>query len=110
MYRPREPFATAMMLQNPVLSKVKGVNVKTYSDVDVIHCSFKSFGGTESTSNDTIKVINTANVETWYRPDITAESRFLLDGKAYEVIGEPENISMRNQFLKFKVKEVKGGA
>ena len=31
-------------------------------------------------------------------------------GKVYEILGEVENIDMRNQFAKFKVRAVKGGA
>ena len=47
----------------------------------------------------------------WYRPDIKGNCRIAReDGATYDIIGEPENISMRNQFLKFKVRRVKGGA
>jgi hypothetical protein len=34
----------------------------------------------------------------------------LSDGAVFDILGEPENIEMRNQFLKFKVRRVKGGA
>jgi hypothetical protein len=34
----------------------------------------------------------------------------LSDGAVYDIIGEPENLEMRNMFLKFKIRRVKGGA
>ena len=59
-----------------------------------------------------IPVIDTAYVETWYRPDIKSDCRIRVmeTGKVYEILGEVENIDMRNQFAKFKVRAVKGGA
>ena len=110
MYRPSEPFTTVLGLYNPTTATVKGVLTKTYTFVDNINCSFKSYGGTELTSNDMTIVEDTASIETWYRPDIRSDSRLKLGSKAYEVIGEPENILMRNQTLKFKIRAVKGGA
>lgn len=110
MYKPTEPFNTVLELLNPTYETVQGVTKKAYELVDTINCLFKTYGGTESVSNDVLTVVDTANVETWYRPDITAASQFRLGSKVYEVIGEPEDISQRHQYLKFKVRGVKGGA
>ena len=110
-YRPQEPFSTAVLLLNPSYSEVKGVPIKSFPETgELFYCSFRTYGGTESTSNDVLTVIDTANIETWYRPDITSASRIKLGNKTYEVVGEPENIEQRNQFLKFKVRGVKGGS
>lgn len=109
-YRPNEPFSTVVELYNPTTTTVKGVPVKSYTLVGAINCSFKTYGGTESTSNDVLTVIDTANIETWYRPDIKSDSQIRLGSKVYEVIGEPEDIEQRHQFLKFKVRGAKGGA
>lgn len=112
MYRPSEPFSTAIELYNPTYTTVKGVSVKKYLETPtaVINCTFKTYGGTEQNENDLYSVVDTANIETWYRPDITAASRFKLGSKVYEVIGEPEDISQRHQYLKFKIRSVRGGA
>lgn len=107
-YRPSEPYCTPVELFNPTYETVKGVTKKVYTFVDVINCSFKTYGGTESTVNDQLTVVDTANVETWYRPDITSGSQIRLGAKKYEVMGEPEDIEQRHQFLKFKVRGVKG--
>lgn len=108
-YRPKEPFSTIVELFNPTYTTVKGVTVKTMVSAGNINCSFKTYGGTENITNDVLAVIDTANIETWYRPDITSASQIKLGAKVYEVIGEPENIEQRNQFLKFKVRGVRGG-
>lgn len=112
MYKPSEPFTTVLELYNPTYTQAKGVTKKVYAETptDVINCSFKTYGGTETTVNGAYSLVDTANVETWYRPDITAASLFKLAGKTYEVIGEPEDISQRHQYLKFKIRGVRGGA
>ncbi len=110
MYKPSLPYTTTLELYKAITTKVKGVSVKDYEYVDIINCSFKTYGGTETTSNDQLIIEDTANIETWYRPDITASSQLRLGDKKYEVISEPENIEQRNQYLKFKVRGVKGGA
>ena len=115
MYRPIEAaqMTTAARLQTPTSDKILGVSVKTYTDVaGVLLVNWKSFGGTETTNNGVLSIEDTAQVVCWYRPDIQADCRLvrLSDGAVYEIAGEPENIEMRNQFLKFKVRRVKGGA
>ena len=110
------PFNVPMRLLIPTVKTVKGVAVKSYpapSSGALIYCSFRSFGGTETQSNGVLVVEDTASIETWYRPDITADCRLCLAGqsdKIYEILGTPENINMQNQFVKFKVKSINGGA
>lgn len=115
MYRPIEAqqMTTATRLQTPTSGNTLGVNKKTYADVSgVLMVNWKSYGGTETTINGVLSVEDTAQVVCWYRPDICSGCRLvrLTDGAVYEIIGEPENIEQRNQFLKFKVRRVKGGA
>lgn len=112
-YRPQLPFSTPLKLLIPTYENVTGVNVKKYpKDGILFYASFKTYGGTEVTNNEIYSVIDTANIETWFRPDIKSDCRIerVEDSATYEIIGEPENINMRNQFLKFKVRRVKGGA
>ena len=111
MYRPQRIFNVAFMILNPSYKKVQGKNVATYPDAgDVINCSFSSFGGTETTVNGVLATKDTAIVETWYRPDIRGDSRLkrLDDGKVFEIMGEPEDIEYRHQFLKFKIERLRG--
>lgn len=115
MYRPIEAaqMTTPMRLQTPTSGKSLGVDVKTYADVSgVVMVNMKTYGGTERTDNGVLTVEDTAQIVCWYRPDIRSDCRMirLTDGAAFDILGEPENIEMRNQFLKFKVRRVKGGA
>lgn len=114
MYRPASAnqMTTAMRLQVPTYDNVLGVEKKTFTDRDVIMCNFKTYGGTESVVNDVLSVIDTAQITCWYRPDITSACRLkrLTDGAVFEILGEPENLELRNQILYFKIRRVKGGA
>lgn len=111
-YRPQSPFTVPLEVFIPTTVTVKGVITKVYpKNGEMIFCSFRTFGGTEVTSNGVLTVENTAVVETWYRPDIKADCRIKTsDGLIYEIIGTPENINQRNQFLKFKIRAIEGGA
>lgn len=114
MFRPSasRQMTTAMKLLIPTSETVIGVSKKTYVEGDTIMANFKSYGGTESTSNDILSIIDTAQVTTWYRPDIKGNCRLkrLSDGAVYDILGEPENIEERNMILSFKIRRVKGGA
>lgn len=112
MYRPKEPFIVPLELLIPEYKTVKGVPKKVYPATgEKVLCSFKTFGGTDQTVNGLYSVVDTAEIECWYRPDIKSDCRVkTADGAEYEVLGSPENISMRNQFIKAKIQRVKGGA
>ena len=114
-YRPSLPFSVPLVLLIPTETTAMGVHKKTYpaiADGIQIFGTFKTFGGTERDVNGIYSVEDTANIETWYRPDITSNCRIAVAGTnaIYDILGEPENIDLRNQFLKFKVARVKGGA
>lgn len=121
----KNPIPLVLLIPKSI-TQVKGVNKKEYptieealaikdkndNSINLFLGSFKSYGGTERIVNGIYSIEDTANIETWYRPDISSNCRIARanDGAIFDVINEPENINMRNQFLKFKVKRVKGGA
>lgn len=109
MYKPN-PFTVAFEVLNPIDSKkVNGKLVYTYPEEGFrIDGSFKSFGGTETVINNVFTIVDTANIETFYNPEITSLSRIkkLKDGKIYEILGTPENIKERDRVLKLKVKYI----
>lgn len=109
------PLSVPLMLLIPVYSNQYGVDSKTFpemSDGILIYGNFRTFGGTERQVNGLYSVENTATVETWFRPDIKSSCRIGVPqtGQVYDILGEPENIGMRNQYLRLKLIEVKGGA
>lgn len=105
-------MVTACMLLVPTYgAKVNGVEVKTWPASGPTFCAnLKSYGGTERVQNDLLVIEDTMVLTTWYRPDITAACRVrvLQTGALYEIINEPENWDMRNQFLVCKLRRVKG--
>ena len=105
-------FNVPMYLLKPQKVKTKGSVKNVYPDEgEMIFVSFRTFGGTEKVINDTLVVIDTVIIDTWWRPDIKADCLLMSeDGTRYEILGTPENINMRNQKLKFKVRALKGGA
>ena len=112
MYRPSSPFTVPMFLLIPTTTTAKGSTKNTYPETGVrINCSFRTFGGTEKTIDGVITVENTAVIETWYRPDIKSNCELEdVDGLRYEILGTPEDIEQRHQFLRFKIRAIKGGA
>lgn len=95
----------------PTVEKSLSVKDKNGNNVNLFFGSFKTYGGTEKNVNGIYSIEDTANIETWYRPDIKANCRIALEtGEIYDILGEPEDINKRHQFLKFKVRKVKGGA
>ncbi|MDR3363900.1 MAG: hypothetical protein LBS91_02975 [Clostridiales Family XIII bacterium] len=115
-YTPK-PFNTAMTCRPPTVTHAKGVEKKAYGDEEAlskafgIFGSFSSYGGTEQSVNGVFAVEDTAVVETWYRPDVTAACRIDVAGAGeYEIVTPPENINMRGVYLRFKVRALTGGA
>lgn len=124
----KNPIPLVLLIPKSI-KQVKGVNKKEYptieealsvkdqnnNSINLFFGSFKTYGGTENKEkiiNGIYVIEDTANIETWYRPDITSNCRIARanDGAVFEIINEPEDINQRHQFLKFKVRRVKGGA
>lgn len=117
-YKPAAPFNVAMRLLTPTTTIVKGVKKPTYPNPEtspdecpLFYGSFRTFGGTESNVNEVYTVVDTATIDTWYRPDIKADCRiYLCDaGMIYEIMATPENIEMRNQYLQIRCRRLGGG-
>ncbi|MDE6314018.1 MAG: phage head closure protein [Lachnospiraceae bacterium] len=111
-FKPNTPYTTPFfLLKTKETKRVKGVEVKQREKEEKPRfCTFKTFGGTEKEVNNVTVVENTATVETWYTPDIKADSAIEVNGIQYEILGTPENINMRNQYMQIKVRAVKGSA
>jgi len=114
-YRPSLPFSTPLILLKPTYTKSGGVRTKVIpplEDGETIFGTFRTFGGTERKVDGVYSIVDTAEIETWYSPEITSDCIIVLanTGAQYQIMNEPENIYQRNQFLKFKVQRIKGGA
>lgn len=101
-----------LLLLVPSWSVVSGVRKKTYPSLDdgvLFYGTFKTYGGSERETNGVYSIEDTAVIETWYRDDLKSDCRIALTtGEIYDLLNEPEDINKRHQYLKFKVKRVKG--
>lgn len=117
-WKPITPFVVPMKLLVPTSVQVQGALKKTFPSPDAVstdylfYASFRTFGGTENVEDGVFTLINTATIDTWYRPDIKADCRICLceTQEIYEIISDPEDIQMRHQWLTFKVRKIGGKA
>lgn len=112
-YKPQTPFSVPLILLNPTSTMVKGVRKDVYPDPKngiPFNGSIRTFGGTENMSNDVYTIFDTATLDTWYRPDLTSDSRiyFCETGETWSVKGRPEDIDMRHQFMQVKLQRIGG--
>lgn len=111
-YKVNSVFNVPVKLLTPTTKKVNGVNQKTFEEAGQFFCSFKSFGGTEKIINDVIVVEDTAVVELFYNPQVKNDCRLILplnNSSEWEILSV-ENIDMKNQYLKLRVRRIKGKA
>ena len=109
------PLTTPMRLLIPTYSEKYGVPTASYpamEDGEPFFGSFRTFGGTERDVNGLFSVEKTATIETWYRSDIKPDCRIGIPqtGEVYQILGAPEDIEMRHQYMKIKVTAIEGGA
>lgn len=115
MFRPQKAaqMTTPCVLQTPEAGNFEGVPTKVFTDTGKpFTANFSTYGSTERESNGLVVVEENTTISTWYNPDITANCRIkrLTDGAIFEIIGQPENVEMRNMFSVCKVRRVRGGA
>ena len=119
-YKPTIPFSVPLILLKPTYTSAYGVTTKQMPSVDKGELFFgcaRAFGGNvksgnERDTNGIYTIESSLKVETYYRPDITSDCQvaFAESGEVYEILGEPENVEMRNQYMIFRVRKIKGGA
>lgn len=120
-YKPDLSNSIPLVLLIPTYKSSNGVSTKVFPSLEsvlytdspyIFFGTFKTYGGTEKDVNGVYSIVDTANIETWYRPDIKSDCRIVRanDGAIYEIINEPEDINQRHQYLKFKIKRIKGNA
>lgn len=114
-YKPAAPFNVPMKLLVPVSSQAYGALKKVYSkpeDSELFYGSFRTFGGTENIKDDVYTIVNTAVIDTWFRPDIKADCQIYLcdTEQIYDIVSDPEDINFRHQYLRFKVQKMGGKA
>lgn len=103
---------TSAILLIPYTKTYNGVTSKVWPKQGPrIFCEFKTYGGTESVVDGVYSIIDTATIKCWYDPRIIAGCRVAIDsGECYEVVGTPEDVGHRRQYMQMRVEHVSGGA
>lgn len=111
-WSPSAPFTVPMRVMETSTARVNGVLTKVRTPGRLFMGNARSFGGTEVERDGQVVVEDTVRIETWYAPDIVSGTAIRMeeDGSLWEVMGTPEDILMRHQYLTFKVHRAKGGA
>ena len=113
-YKATIPFNVPMKLLEPTYSHYNGVAKKVFPDPkdveSVFFGAFRTFGGTESIRNEVYTIIDTATIDTWFNPNIKADCRVYIceTEQTYEIVSDPEDISLLHQYMQFKVRKVGG--
>ena len=112
MYQPKQPFITPLQLFQATKTKINGATVKRYSESQLIYGTVRSFGGSESVRDGVYISEDTAVIDSWFTPNISAGDKVVMldDNSEWEVIGTPEDIERKHRFIQFKVRRLRGNA
>jgi len=104
-------MTTPALLYKKSEAPIAGMKKITYTIAEepLFFCNIKTFGGTESVNAGMLTIIDTAQITTWYRPDVGYHDKIKLpDGTFWRIITKPENIEIRDQFMIFKAEKAEG--
>ena len=103
---------TLITLQSGTLTKsAVGVQVRSYVDLNPATCwaKWSNAHGMELIQAQALQVQAPATVLMRYRADVNAQTVILKGSQRWEIIGEPDNIQERNEYIELKVRLTKGG-
>ena len=106
-------FHTIITLLTPTLSTdaggAKKATYAAFSSVPNVWAKIVFAHGTESMTNGAgAKSIQRVTVTIRYRSDVDATKAITLNSETWKIIGTPDNIQNRNQYLEFQAELVKG--
>lgn len=110
-YQPQAPFNVPFKVLSATLTKVNGVNTKSFVEGDEIYfCSAKAYVGNNKNINDLNAEEDTLTIDTYYIPSLKKNDHIKLldDESEWELPLHPENINRRNQYSRFKVVRIRG--
>lgn len=114
MFKPANPreFITPAIHQKPAIESVYGVDQKTFENAPKpnLRGKFKQKTSNEATANGVIVVVTTTTYSTWYKEDLEAGDRLVINGDTYEVSGKPDNVENRKRYMVCNLELISGGA
>lgn len=112
MFKPANirEFVTLAIHKKPVQVLVNGRTTKEYQEVGSARGKFKQKGSSEIDANGLFVVNTNTTYTTWYKASYEAKDVLTINGIDYEVVGEPENVEMRNRYSILSLAKISGGA
>ena len=96
-----------MQLQSPTTTaSATGQPVKTYTTYASVRGYAKTVRGLQYYAQE--QAVNETQIELhiWYRADLEADHRILMDGQEFELVGPPENVNMMNRELLLRIRRI----
>ena len=106
-------MVTPAIHQKPTYTSIYGREKKTYVNAPRpnIRGKFKSPAPTSDVIENGLSVVlKKPTFQTWYKSDLASGDRLIINGEAYEIEGDPENVEGRGRFCVVVLKRIKGGA
>ena len=106
-------MVTPAIHQKPTYSTINGREKKTYADAPRprIRGKFEAPApSSDVTANGLTLVSKKPTFQTWYKADLESGDRLIINGTAYEIEGDPENVEGRGRYHVCVLKAIKGGA
>lgn len=99
------------LLTSTVTKVASGAQTVTYANFETnpeVWAKVIFAHGQESVASEALKNVQRATVTIRYRSDVTARDAIQLNGQTWKIIGTPDNILNRNQYLEFQCELVGG--
>ena len=112
MYKPANirEFVTPAVHKKATSKTVNNRTSKKIIEVGIIRGKFKQKGTAETNANGLTVINEKTTFTTWYKADFAAADILTIGGVDFQVIGEPENVEMRNRYAVLTLERISGGA
>lgn len=112
MYKPANlrEFVTPAVHKKATSKTVDGRTIKEFAIIGNARGKFKQKGTAETNANGLTVINEKTTFTTWYKADFAAADILEINGVDYEIIGNPENVEMRNRYSILTLERIGGGA
>jgi SPP1 family predicted phage head-tail adaptor len=99
---------TLVTIQNPTINTGAGhAQTVSWSDVETVYAKWTNAHGQDVLTSDALKAVLRATVLIRYNAAVTGRSAILKDGERWKVIGSPDDIQDRHEYMELVVELAK---
>jgi len=102
---------TSIVLERPVLSENSGGFKKaaSYTTIATVWAKWQNVHGSEVWAAESVQAVDPATVLIRYRSDIDSTCTISLGSKRYKIVGAPDDIENRHEYIELKVSRMVSG-